>query len=134
MKPVAISVVIPTRNRPQLLRDALTSAAGQSLPPAEILIGDDSDDSIDNAGVIADVRTRSEDVSMIHLRERAGNQAANVQRLFESATCKWVCLLHDDDMLLPSALRLLSDAIVAFRSERGQEPVLAYGRQIVIDD
>jgi len=36
-----VSVIIPTRNRPEYLRAAFASACAQTLPPAEILVVDD---------------------------------------------------------------------------------------------
>lgn len=39
----SISVVIPTRDRPELLRDALASVAAQKLSPLEVRIADDGE-------------------------------------------------------------------------------------------
>ena len=41
--PPSISVVIPTRDRPELLRDALRSVAAQRLAPLEVRIADDGE-------------------------------------------------------------------------------------------
>jgi len=48
-----VSLVIPTRNRPAILRRTLESVAGQSAQPAEIIIIDASDDADANGSGIA---------------------------------------------------------------------------------
>jgi glycosyltransferase involved in cell wall biosynthesis len=122
------SLCIPTYNRPALLRIAIDSALAQTEPPVEILVGDDSPGH-ETETLVAELGQNAS-LPIRYLREGAPlGQAANVERLFREATGERLILLHDDDLLLPSALATLE---AAFRSD--PSVIAAYGKQLILSE
>ncbi|MDT0675833.1 glycosyltransferase family 2 protein [Autumnicola musiva] len=123
-----ISVCIPTYNRPDLLEEAIDSCMEQTYLPDEILIGDDSKD--DRTSSLVDTYRNQSDVKIKYLRNRPSlGQAANVNRLFASAGGEKVVLLHDDDLLMKTALEKM---VECFQSDNTIHAV--YGKQYIIDE
>ena len=122
------SVCIPACNRPGLLKQAIESALDQTTLPSEIIIGDDSrDDSCEQA--VAPILTTSK-VPIVYKRNSPSlGQADNTNMLFEAASSETVVLLHDDDLLLPSALQDLSNC---FREH--PQLTAAYGKQYIFSE
>lgn len=91
-----ISVVIPTCNRGDYLREAVQSALAQTIEIREVIVVDDASDS-DPRPELADLGDK---VKVHRLPERSG---ANVARNLgiELARGRWVALLDDDDIWLP---------------------------------
>ena len=48
----SISIAIPTRNRPEVLRKAIESCLSQEYPNFEIVIAENSDDDTASKGII----------------------------------------------------------------------------------
>jgi len=97
-----ISVCIPTYHRPKDLLEAIQSCLSQTYTRIEIIICDDSkNDATEQA--VADL-VLSGRIRYYRNRPSLG-QAGNVNRLFTLATGQYICLLHDDDLLLPNALQ-----------------------------
>ena len=94
-----VSVVVPTRNRPDLLREALASIRaleGDDLS-FEILVGDNGTDP--------DTGRAVEEFGAVHLKtERDGAGAARNIALAE-ATGEYVAFLDDDDVWEPTHIR-----------------------------
>lgn len=98
---VAITAVVPTLNRPELLREALRSLQQQTLPPDEIIVVDDgSTPAVDQAELNAEFGS--------HVRvlrnEKSRGLAYGRNWGVEEATGKYVVHLDDDDLLAPSTL------------------------------
>jgi len=97
-----VSVIIPTRNRPSLLVDALGSVLGQDYRDLEVLVVDDASvDPDENARVIerfgGPVR---------HLvREQSGGPSAARNTGLRASDSEYIAFLDDDDIWLPSKLR-----------------------------
>ncbi|MFS8086712.1 MAG: glycosyltransferase family 2 protein [Acidobacteriota bacterium] len=93
----AISVIIPTYNRPRLLRRAVESArtAGTDV---EIIVVDDA--SIDET---AEVCRELKDIRYVRLERNQGVAGARNVGILES-TGKYVAFLDDDDLRLPGSL------------------------------
>ena len=89
--PAAVSVVIPTYNRADLLGDAIASALAQSVPPTEVIVVDDA--STDST---ADVVARFGTPVRYFRQERAGQSAA---RNFGAslAAGEYIAMLDSDD-------------------------------------
>ena len=115
-----ISALIPAYNRPQLLREALSSALNQSDACfSEIIVTDD-------LGMPETIRVISEctdwaegaypEVTYTRNPRHLGG-VASWNRGLSLATGDWITLLHEDDVLLPDFLRTvqphLNDGIAA---------------------
>ena len=98
----AVSVVIPTRNRPDLIVRAVNSVVAQSLSDIEIIVVVDGDDGKTAAAldVVGDPRLR-----VFVLPENGGASAARNFGV-SKATAPWIALLDDDDEMLPERLAI----------------------------
>jgi glycosyltransferase involved in cell wall biosynthesis len=93
--PVTLSVIIPTRERPTLLRQALDSVAAQTRSPDEVIVVDDGDTPRDD--------TPPEGVRWI--RQEAPHGAARARNLGASlARGTLLAFLDDDDTWAPTYL------------------------------
>ncbi len=121
-----ISICIPTCNRPELLRECIESCIAQTLPPCEILVGDDSADDAASQVVSELVATTSIPIRYTRHDPPVG-QAGNAQYLFERSSGEAICLIHDDDLLTERALEILAPTF--------DDPsvVVAYGKQFLMD-
>lgn len=95
------TVVIPTHNRSNLLKRAITSVLDQTFANFEIIIVDDhsSDETLSIVRSFSDTRIRY----MINNRTKGACGARNVG-IF-SAKGKWVAFLDDDDVWLTEKLQ-----------------------------
>ena len=112
-----ISAVVPTLNRPALLREAISSLMGQTLPPSEILVVDDgSNPPVDEEALRAEFGT-----SVRVLRNDRSMGLAYARNLgVEEASGKYVVHLDDDDLLAPTSLE---DAARVLEADAGVELV-----------
>ena len=110
-----VSVVIPTHNRPELLREALASVAAQTCTDWEVVVVDDgSTPPIDAAALETIVGPR---LRLVRHEQPRGVAAARNSG-FAAARGELIAQLDDDDRLAPEALSAaaaaLRDADVAF--------------------
>ena len=103
-----LSIIIPTHNRPQLLRRALHSALAQTLENIEIIVVDDgSSPPVELSDYPASDYPQ---VRLINLpKSKGGSAARNVGAI--SANARWLTYLDDDDELLPDMAQLSIDAL-----------------------
>lgn len=97
---VKVTVVIPTRNRPLLVRRAVASALGQTMRDLEVLVVVDGPDqgSISELEQIQDPRLR-----VVALDQGiGGSQARN--RGVTHGKGEWIAFLDDDDEWFPEKL------------------------------
>ncbi|MCG8528302.1 MAG: glycosyltransferase [Opitutales bacterium] len=122
-----VSILIPTYNRADLLKKCLQSCTDQTLPPYEILIGDDSSQPLDS-----DFFSEFDSGNPIKIRYLPNNpalgQGLNVDRLIREASGTHICLIHDDDLLQKNALEDLSKPFENNRLDA------SYGKQYIIDE
>ena len=126
-KSIVISVIVPTRNRPDSVARAVRSALHQTLPPHEVVVIVDGPDSATVQALedIGDSR-----VTVIELAENGGaSRARNVG--VSNSTGDWVAFLDDDDEWLPGKLRAQAD--YASSGTDGHHLVLATGAEIKRD-
>jgi glycosyltransferase involved in cell wall biosynthesis len=102
--PPSISVVIPTRDRPELLRDALRSVAAQQLPPLEVRIADDGERPLSREF------TALGPPECTNVRVGAGLLAAARNRGSDGARGDVLAFLDDDDRWLPDHLEGLAES------------------------
>jgi glycosyltransferase involved in cell wall biosynthesis len=106
MRPL-VSICVPTCERPDLIREALASCWDQDYAPIEVLVGDDSENQATERAVTAAAEAAGRPVRYWHNAPRLG-QAANINRLLDQAYGDRLVILHDDDRLLPGAVRALN--------------------------
>lgn len=98
------SVVMPTRNRAALLRQALATALSQTLDDYEVVVADNAscDETPRVVAELGGERVR-------YLRsERTLSAHDNWERAVEHARGEWITLLSDDDGIVPSLLQRLA--------------------------
>jgi len=95
-----VTVVIPTRNRPEMVVKAVRSALAQTHPVHEVIVVvDGADDStVEAVEALGDARARCHVLPVNGGANNARNQGA-VQ-----ATTAWVAFLDDDDEWLPEKI------------------------------
>lgn len=108
-----ITVLIPTYQRPSLLAQALSSAQLQTVSQNNyVILVVDNDPTLHNETQCLIEKMRSPNLRYIKNEKNLGGYG-NWNRGFQLAETEWVCLLHDDDLILPSCiekvLRLLSE-------------------------
>jgi len=99
-----ISVLIPTRGRPQTLRRCLEHLAAQIDPPDfEVVVCIDGEDSYAEAGL--DKASRTLEIPVTVVRSPGRYQAAATNRALEEAKGEYVVILGDDIFADPHLLR-----------------------------
>jgi len=93
-----VTIAIPTRNRPALLREAITSALGQqSGRKIEVLVVDNG-----NPEVTRPVIAEFPDARLSYYVNNSDyGMVANWNQCLALASSPWVSILHDDDVLAP---------------------------------
>ncbi|MFO1464454.1 MAG: glycosyltransferase family A protein [bacterium] len=96
-----VTVILPVYNRRDLLREALASVYGQSLPPREVVVVDDGseDGSCEGLPPFAEGELR------VLRQDRRGPAAARNRGLAE-ARGKYIAFLDSDDRWLPKKLEV----------------------------
>ena len=100
-----VTVVIPTRDRPALLADALTSVGAQQHPAARTLVVDDG--SAEPPSLAA-----GGEVELLRCPQPGGVAAAR-NRGLERVETEWVAFLDDDDLWAPPKLARQLEAAAA---------------------
>jgi hypothetical protein len=96
-----VSVVIPTRNRPRFLRQAVASALSQDDVDVEVIVIDDASDApaAREALRFTDPRVR------VEVSRRPGGASRARNQGLARARGHWVAFLDDDDLFAPTRLR-----------------------------
>jgi glycosyltransferase involved in cell wall biosynthesis len=91
-----VSIVIPTRDRPRLVRRAIASALAQTTPDLEVLVVDD--------GSVEPVRPPDDGRVRVIRQERPRGPCAARNLAMAAARGQWITFLDDDDELEPDML------------------------------
>jgi glycosyltransferase involved in cell wall biosynthesis len=119
-----VSVVLPTYNRPDYLREALESALHQTYDHLEILVADDA-----SADATREVVSQFSDKRLQYRRNAANlGQGRNIIGTCRAARGTYVAMLHDDDHWEPEFLATLVPQL-----ERNPGAVLAFCDLTIID-
>ena len=102
-----VTVVIPTRNRICLLREAIESVEHQSFSDWELVVVDDASDD----GTPALLEDQRDDRIHSERLDRHSERSAARNGGLRAARGEFVLFLDDDDRLLPGALELLTSAL-----------------------
>lgn len=100
-----VSVVIPTRNRPELVSRAVRSALAQTLADIEVIVVVDGPDNSTRAALATESDPRLRVIELTASRGAPGARNAGVT----AATAEWTALLDDDDEWLPEKLAIQLD-------------------------
>jgi glycosyltransferase involved in cell wall biosynthesis len=124
---VLVSVVLPTRHRPALLRRALTSLLAQTHTEWECLVVDDGDP--DQSSQVREVIEELGDPRLRLVQVHGGNEAGARNAGLAAASGELVTYLDDDNVMFPVWLAALVDAARAH-----PETTLLYGARVTRDD
>jgi len=97
-----LSIIIPTHNRPDMLKKAIDSATSQSLPDLEVIVVDDGS-SVPTAYDGSDARVSIHR----HTSPRGASAARNTGVSLASGT--YIAFLDDDDTLYPDYAEKMLD-------------------------
>lgn len=104
---IEFSAVIPTYNRADLVVRAVSSALGQSLPPAEIIVVDDGSTDDTEAAL------RAYGPAVRYVRQQNSGGAVARNRGVAEAQHEWIAFLDSDDVWTETHLARMRDAIAA---------------------
>lgn len=113
-----VTAVIPTRNRPQLVVNAVRSALEQTFQRVEVIVVVDGPDAVTERALaeVDDPRLRT-----IVLQKNAGG--ANARNVgIAAALGEWIALLDDDDEWLPQKTEV---QLAIAQQSRHQFPVIS---------
>jgi glycosyltransferase involved in cell wall biosynthesis len=139
-EPPRISVVIPTYQRLEACRRAVSSALEQELPAVEVLVCDDgSTDGTQDA--LESWAAEEPRLHYLRLPRNFGAPAAARNLGTQRARGDWVAFLDDDDQWVPAKLRVQSEAISGGRydvvasdaTRSGGEPYFGLERAVEPD-
>jgi len=103
-----VSIITRTKDRPQLLTNAIQSIAAQTYRPIEVVLVNDGGCDLN----IEEIRSVLGDISLnyIRLEKNTGRaQAGNVG--IEHAQGEYIGFLDDDDLFIPNHVAKLTDAV-----------------------
>lgn len=112
MQPI-ISVIIPTRNRPPLVKRAVQTALTQTIKEVEVIVVIDGPDESTCVVLteIDDPRLRVIELPIDQRASAARNRATTARNTgISEAKGEWVALLDDDDEWFPQKLELQLEA------------------------
>lgn len=110
-----ISIVIPTHNRPQMLRDAINSCLAQTVPPLEVIVVNDMPNDLDSE---KEARQLLSSVPLIYLVNDKFSGAPTSRNLGATTSKgQFIAFLDDDDILDKTYLEVLTREIEAAHSD-----------------
>jgi glycosyltransferase involved in cell wall biosynthesis len=114
--PIKISVIIPTHNRPELVKRAIVSVYAQDLDQAstivEVIVVINGNDVVTRSALESlNTSLNYSNLKILQIPEAGPSHARNVG--VQKALGEWIAFLDDDDEWLPKKLRLQYEAAIA---------------------
>jgi len=104
-----VSTIIPVRNRPRLVREAIESVLAQEYRPIEVIVCDD-ESTDDTADVVEAIATQNAGlVTLLRLTHRTQGPAREAGRLV--AAGEYIQYLDSDDLLRPRKFAVQVEAL-----------------------
>jgi len=126
---MTVSVIIPTFQRPRLLKETLESVWAQTVKPDEILIGDDSKDDATEKLVSNECLPFSPIPIRYYHHQPSLKEVRNVDFQYSRAKGDLILHLHDDDPIYPRCIEYLKPPF-----EKHPEIVASFGLQRIINE
>jgi glycosyltransferase involved in cell wall biosynthesis len=113
-----LTICIPTRDRPEMLAEAIKSALRVFGPSIEILIGDNGDEIL-TAKLLKNLEAEYPEAVFRHIKNPTGSTYVyNLQTLIDNVQTPWLSIMHDDDLYDEISIGLLenlfSDKTISF--------------------
>lgn len=118
-----VSILIPA-HRPEFLREAIASALAQTFEDIEILVGDNTSD-----GSLARIVGEFDSPKLKHFHHGFDNGGDNARALWAKANGRYVKWLFYDDVLMPSSVEVLLDALKSY-----PRSMMAFHERALIDE
>ena len=99
-----VSIIVRTKDRPELLEEALESISLQTYRPLEVVVVNDGGVNVEN--ILEKFESQELSIKYIHHPHSLGRAAAANAGL-KRAEGVWLGFLDDDDLLLPRAVETL---------------------------
>ena len=122
-----VSVIIPTRNRPTLLRAAIDSVLSQTRPADQIVVVDDASDG---ATWLPAIEALSPTIEVVRRAQRGGAAATRNEGL-DWARGDYLLFLDDDDLIAPE---LIEKGLAVLAANADADGVFFRYRTIVSSD
>ena len=107
-----VQVFVLAHNRPQMLRDTLHSILSQDCKEFELIVSDNST----NDEVQALIAGKFANNLLYRRRNPPLSPIDHFQKLLEEANGDYIVLFHDDDLMLPSFVRVMRDFLDQFKT------------------
>jgi len=108
--PIAISIVVPTWNRPNSLRRLVELISRENVTgDIEVVIVDDCSEE-ENWKLLEDIRDSNKNVRLYRNSENIG-MTRNWNKAVEYAKGQWIGFMCDDDMYKPDSIRRIREYI-----------------------
>ena len=106
---IPLTLAVPTYNRCSSVQTLVKAIQAQAREQDEIILSDDgsTDGTFEEASKIPGIR-------LVRHKENQG-MVRNWNYCLEQAHCDWICIIHDDDTLLPGGLEVLRRACALAR-------------------
>ncbi len=118
-----LSIVIPTRNRPELLQRAIASITSQGYANVQIIVIDDCSD-MDMIDYLPEPLI-GHNLTCRRLLQHSGPCIARNEGI-ELALNDWVIMLDDDDELMPDSLEVINRTINLYSQRSAKYPVIMF--------
>lgn len=110
----SITILIATKNRCDLLKNALESVFAQTVKPNQIIIVNDG--SVDGTKDFLDkIKNKQTNISVINRDVSGGVNCARNDGIKVNKS-KWIAFLDDDDLFVPNAVEIMSDKLLNLSS------------------
>lgn len=123
-----VSVLIPSFNHAEYVREAIESVWKQSYKNAELIVVDDG--SSDNSALIINELAKKSPIKMTVLVKENEGLCKTLNKALSLASGQFIALLASDDRILPNHLSMLVSKAIDFGREFG----IVYGNTQIINE